>query len=67
MFNREVGQEQLNKFLEQFNKTILELVKDEENHVKVGGILAIVALINADVCNTADRISRLINGTTLIL
>lgn len=56
---REVQQEELNAFLDSFTKQILELVKSEDYSSKLGGILAIVALINADVCNTGDRISRL--------
>ena len=50
--------EELNSFLDVFTKRILELVKSTEPASKLGGILAIVALINADVCNTNDRISR---------
>ena len=55
---REVPTEELNNFLDQFTKKILELVKASDPSSKLGGILAIVALINADVCNTNDRISR---------
>jgi hypothetical protein len=55
---REVPVEELNKFLDLFTKRILDLVKATEPASKLGGILAIVALINADVCNTNDRISR---------
>lgn len=55
---REVPVEELNAFLDTFIKRILELVKAGDAASKLGGILAIVALINADVCNTNDRISR---------
>ena len=55
---REVQKEDLNNFLDTFTKQILELVKSEDYSSKLGGVLAIVALINADVCNTGDRISR---------
>ena len=54
---REVGQEELNTFLDDFNHYIFEMVSGD-THAKMGGILAIVALINADVCNTGTRISR---------
>lgn len=54
---REVPIEELNAFLETFTKQILDMVKGDV-YAKLGGILAIVALINADVCNTGDRISR---------
>lgn len=54
---REVPAEELNAFLDLFTKQILEMVQGDA-HAKMGGILAIVALINADVCNTGDRISR---------
>eukprot|EP00095_Tigriopus_kingsejongensis_P005635 maker-scaffold420_size176246-snap-gene-0.24 protein:Tk05635 transcript:maker-scaffold420_size176246-snap-gene-0.24-mRNA-1 annotation:"target of rapamycin" len=54
---REVPVEELNAFLDIFTKQILDLVKGDA-YAKLGGILAIVALINADVCNTGDRISR---------
>ena len=54
---REVGQEELNTFLDDFNHHIFEMVSGD-THAKMGGILAIVALINADVCNTGTRISR---------
>ena len=55
---REVGQEELNNFLDEFNHQIFEMVSGD-TPAKMGGILAIVALINADVCNTGTRISRL--------
>ena len=55
---REVPAEELNAFLDAFTKRILDLVKAPDSSSKLGGILAIVALINADVCNTNDRISR---------
>lgn len=55
---REVGQEELNTFLDDFNHFIFEMVSSGDTHAKMGGILAIVALINADVCNTGTRISR---------
>ena len=54
---REVGQEDLNTFLDEFNHQIYEMVSGD-THAKMGGILAIVALINADVCNTGTRIQR---------
>ena len=60
---REVGQEELNTFLDEFNHHIFEMVSGD-THAKMGGILAIVALINADVCNTGTRISRYILGST---
>ena len=50
--------EELNAFLDAFTKNILDLVKSADASSKLGGILAIVALINADACNTGDRISR---------
>ena len=55
---REAPKEELNTFLDTFTKQVLELVKSEDYSSKLGGVLAIVALINADVCNTGDRISR---------
>ena len=56
---RDVPPDELNAFLDQIvTKNILELVKALDPGTKIGGILAIVALINADVCNTTDRISR---------
>ena len=54
---REVSQEDLNTFLDDFNHYIFEMVSGDTNS-KMGGILAIVALMNADVCNTGTRISR---------
>ena len=54
---REVSQEELNTFLDDFNHHIFEMVSGDTNS-KMGGILAIVALMNADVCNTGTRISR---------
>ena len=60
---REVGQEELNTFLDEFNHHIFEMVSGD-THAKMGGILAIVALINADVCNTGTRISRYILDLT---
>ena len=54
---REVSQEDLNTFLDEFNHHIFEMVSGDTN-AKMGGILAIVALMNADVCNTGTRISR---------
>ena len=55
---RELDPEELNAFLDAFTKHILDLVKSSDTSSKLGGILAIVALINADACNTGDRISR---------
>jgi FKBP12-rapamycin complex-associated protein len=55
---RELDPEHLNAFLDIFTKNILDLVKSSDTAAKLGGILAIVALINADACNTGDRISR---------
>ena len=54
---REVSTEELNTFLDDFNRQIIEMLSGE-THSKMGGILAIVALINADVGNTGTRISR---------
>jgi len=55
---READKEELNAFLDALTKRILELVKAGEAASKLGGVMAIVALINADVCNTNDRVSR---------
>jgi FKBP12-rapamycin complex-associated protein len=55
---REAPAEQLNVFLDALTKRILDLVKASDPAAKLGGVLAIVALINADVCNTNDRVSR---------
>ncbi len=55
---RELDPEELNAFLDIFTKSVLDLVKSSDTSAKLGGILAIVALINADACNTGDRISR---------
>ena len=55
---RELDPEELNAFLDAFTKHILDLVKSPDTSSKLGGILAIVALINAEACNTGDRISR---------
>ena len=52
-----IFQEDLNTFLDEFNHYIFEMVSGD-THAKMGGILAIVALMNADVCNTGTRISR---------
>ena len=54
---REVSTEELNTFLDDFNRQIIDMLSGE-THSKMGGILAIVALINADVGNTGIRISR---------
>ena len=58
---RELDPEELNAFLDSFTKHILDLVKSSDTSSKLGGILAIVALINAEACNTGDRISRFNN------
>ena len=50
---REVTQEHLNTF----NHYIFKMVSGDTNS-KMGCILTIVALMNADVCNTGTRISR---------
>ena len=43
--------------MDDFNHYIYEMVSGD-TYSKMGGILAIVALMNADVCNTGTRISR---------
>ncbi len=55
---REVSEEELSAFLDAFTKCVLDLVKSPDSASKMGGAMAVVALINADVCNTNDRVSR---------
>ena len=55
---REISQEDLNTFLDDFNHYVFEMISSSDTNSKMGGILAIVVLINADVCNTGTRISR---------
>ncbi len=56
---REVSaDDDLNAFLDVLVKKVLELVKSQDPASKLGGVMAIVALINADACNANDRISR---------
>ena len=58
---REIPADNLNEVLDHIIKTMLDTVKGDAS-AKLGGVLAIVALINAldlvDVCKTDTRISR---------
>ncbi|CAG0917860.1 unnamed protein product [Notodromas monacha] len=55
---REVGNEELNRFMDSFNHQIFELVSSHEAWEKKGGILAIECLITVDVGNQATRLGR---------
>ena len=55
---REVPPDELTSFLESLTKRVLDLVKSADAAAKLGGVLAIIALINADVCNTNEGISK---------
>ncbi|CAB4055279.1 MTOR [Lepeophtheirus salmonis] len=46
---REVSQEELNSILDDFNHSLYEMMVSGDSASKMGGILAIVALLNADV------------------
>ena len=58
---REIPAENLNDVLDYITRQMLDTVKEDAS-AKLGGVLAIVALINAldlvDVCKTDTRISR---------
>nr|QXN57741.1 serine/threonine-protein kinase [Bemisia tabaci] len=58
---REVPPEELNSFLDDFNRHIFEMVSSSDVNEKKGGILAIVCLIGADVGIVNNRISRFAN------
>ncbi|QQP56711.1 Serine/threonine-protein kinase TOR, partial [Caligus rogercresseyi] len=55
---REVSAEELNSILDDFNHSLYEMMVSGDSSSKMGGILAIMALLNADVCNTGSRIHR---------
>ncbi|XP_054269929.1 serine/threonine-protein kinase mTOR-like [Macrosteles quadrilineatus] len=58
---REVSAEDLTSFMDDFNHHIFEMVSGSDVNEKKGGILAIVCLIDADVGNINNRISRFAN------
>ncbi len=55
---REVSPDSAAAFLDLFTKRVLALVKSSDQWSKLGGVMAVVALVNADACNTNDRVSR---------
>ncbi|XP_055916701.1 serine/threonine-protein kinase Tor [Eupeodes corollae] len=55
---REMSQEELVQFFDDFNHHIFELVLSTDINEKKGGVLAIKCLISGDVVNTTTRISR---------
>ncbi|XP_013189748.2 serine/threonine-protein kinase mTOR [Amyelois transitella] len=58
---REVPQEELTLFLDEFNHQIFEMVSSNDVHEKKGGVLAIVCLIGGDCDTTKTRITRFAN------
>ncbi|XP_072945210.1 serine/threonine-protein kinase mTOR [Epargyreus clarus] len=58
---REVPQEELTQFLDEFNHQIYEMVSSNDVHEKKGGVLAIVCLIGGDCDTTKTRITRFAN------
>ncbi|KAJ2945766.1 hypothetical protein O0L34_g608 [Tuta absoluta] len=58
---REVPQEELTKFLDEFNHQIFEMVSSNDVHEKKGGVLAIVCLIGGNCDTTKTRITRFAN------
>ncbi|XP_063386567.1 serine/threonine-protein kinase mTOR [Cydia fagiglandana] len=58
---REVPQEELTHFLDEFNHQIFEMVSSSDVHEKKGGVLAIVCLIGGDCDTTKTRITRFAN------
>lgn len=58
---REVSQESVAMFLDDFNHHIFDMVSSSDPAEKKGGILAIKCLISGDVVNTASRIPRYSN------
>ncbi len=54
----EASEEELSAFLDALTKKVLDLVQSPDPSAKMGGVMAVVALVNADVCNTNDRVSR---------
>ncbi|CAH2984222.1 unnamed protein product [Chilo suppressalis] len=58
---REVPQEELTQFLDEFNHQIFEMVSSNDVHEKKGGVLAIVCLIGGDCDTTKTRITRFAN------
>ncbi|CAD7080067.1 unnamed protein product [Hermetia illucens] len=55
---RDMSQEELVQFFDDFNHHIFDMVKSSDVHEKKGGVLAIKCLISGDVVNTTTRISR---------
>ncbi|XP_041981966.1 serine/threonine-protein kinase mTOR [Aricia agestis] len=58
---REVPQEELTLFLDEFNHQLFEMVSSNDVHEKKGGVLAIVCLIGGDCDTTKTRITRFAN------
>lgn len=58
---REVSQEEITAFMDEFNHHIFEMVSGSDVNEKKGGILAIVCLIGADVGNINTRTIRFAN------
>ncbi|GBP30110.1 hypothetical protein EVAR_94953_1 [Eumeta japonica] len=58
---REVPQEELTQFLDDFNHHIFEMVSSSDVNEKKGGVLAIVCLIGGDCDTTKTRITRFAN------
>ncbi|XP_073962067.1 serine/threonine-protein kinase Tor [Choristoneura fumiferana] len=58
---REVPQDELTQFLDEFNHQIFEMVSSSDVHEKKGGVLAIVCLIGGDCDTTKTRITRFAN------
>ncbi|KAI5638457.1 FAT domain-containing protein [Phthorimaea operculella] len=58
---REVPQEELTQFLDEFNHHIFEMVSSNDVHEKKGGVLAIVCLIGGNCDTTKTRITRFAN------
>uniref|UniRef100_A0A182MSJ1 Serine/threonine-protein kinase TOR n=1 Tax=Anopheles culicifacies TaxID=139723 RepID=A0A182MSJ1_9DIPT len=54
-------------FFEDFNHHIFEMLTSPDNNEKKGGILAIDCLINGDVVNTTNKISRYSNNLRNLL
>ncbi|XP_058826350.1 serine/threonine-protein kinase Tor [Topomyia yanbarensis] len=64
---REMQQDDLLAFFEDFNHHIFEMLSSTDTNDKKGGVLAINCLISGDVVNTTTRISRYSNNLRNLL
>nr|AEA11029.1 target of rapamycin [Ochlerotatus triseriatus] len=64
---REIPQDDLLAFFEDFNQYIFEMLSSADTNDKKGGVLAINCLISGDVVNTTTQISRYSNNLRNLL